>query len=142
MLATCLPVDASFPARRGWGGRPLLAAVAVVLASTSCGGALSEGEAQFDAGQYPVAKEIFESVEAESARWSLSRRAQYALYRGLTLDALGDEEQATVWLRRAAAIEATHGGALSPVDVRRLDLVAAALSDRTGEAILPRGGAP
>jgi hypothetical protein len=114
-----------------------MAATGLALTTTACGGVLAQGEAQFDAGQYPAAKQIFASVEAEASRWPVSRRAEYALYRGLTLDALGDESQATVWLRWAAAIEASHPGALSSLDLRRLDLVASVLSDRTAEPILP-----
>lgn len=115
-------------------------ALAFALVPTACGGVLARAEAQFDAGQYPTAKQIFASVEAEAARWPLARRAEYALYRGLTFDALGDEAQAAVWLRRAAAIELSHPGALSPIDVRRLDLVASVLSDRPVDPILPQGG--
>jgi hypothetical protein len=120
----------------------LVAAMALALGSSACGGVLAEGVAQFDAGQYPAAKQIFASSEAEASRWALPRRAEYALYRGLTLDALGDETPAAVWLRRAAAIETAHPGALSPVDLRRLELVASVLSDGTIEPILVRGAMP
>jgi len=87
-----------------------------------CGGALAEGESQFAKGRYPEAKQTFASIEGDSRRWSDDRRAEYALYRGLTLGALGDRAMAGVWLREAKAIEDTHPGSLSPEDARRLHI--------------------
>jgi hypothetical protein len=88
----------------------------------ACGGALAEGQSQFDKGRYPEAKQTLAAVEAESRTWSDDRRARYALYRGLTLGALGDRAQAGVWLREAKAIEAEHPGSLSTEDAQRLRL--------------------
>jgi hypothetical protein len=87
---------------------------------TSCAGALSQGESQFDSGNYPVAKQTFASLEADSRTWDDRQRAEYALYRGLTLGALGDREHAGPWLRQARAIEEAHPGSLSPENVQRL----------------------
>lgn len=101
--------------------------LAVTLGCAGCGGGLNDAVSQFEAGQYPAAKQDLVSLEGKEARWSMSGRAQYALYRGLTLGALGDEAQAAVWLEKAAAVEAAHPGALSGVDARRLNLVKAAL---------------
>jgi TolA-binding protein len=100
-------------------------AIALVLVAgllTGCAGPLADGESQFDRGRYPEAKQTFASLESESRRWSDDRRAAYALYRGLTLGALGDRAMAGVWLREAKAIEDTHPGSLSPEDARRLHL--------------------
>jgi hypothetical protein len=98
--------------------RTLLSAFAVLL--TACGGALSRGESQFAGGSYPEAKETFASLEAESRTWDDRQRAEYALYRGLTLTALGDREHAGPWLRQARAIEEAHPGSLSTENVQRL----------------------
>jgi hypothetical protein len=94
----------------------LLAAVLL----TSCAGALSQGESQFDSGNYPAAKQTFASLETDSRTWDDRQRAEYALYRGLTLGALGDREYAGPWLRQARAIEEAHPGSLSPEYVPRL----------------------
>jgi hypothetical protein len=95
-----------------------LALVAAVL--VGCGGALAEGESQFGKGRYPEAKQTFAGLEVESRTWGDARRAEYALYRGLTLAALGDRAQAGLWLREAKAIEDAHPGALSHEDGQRL----------------------
>jgi hypothetical protein len=97
------------------------ASLAVLLGSfTACGGALSEGESQFEKGRYPEAKQTFASIEAQSREWDDAKRAEYALFRGLTYGALGDHAQAGLWLREAKAIEDAHHGSLSHVDVQRL----------------------
>jgi hypothetical protein len=90
------------------------------LALSACGGAFAEGKAEFKKGHYPHAKELFASVEGDSRRYDDARRAEYALYRGLTLAALGDRGQASVWLREAKAIDDTHPGSLSKEDALRL----------------------
>jgi len=87
-----------------------------------CAGALSEGESQFDEGQYPAAKETFAGLEGQRAAWGPPMQARYALLRGLTHEALGDRMRASEWLREAKAIEDVHPGSLSPLDVRRLRL--------------------
>jgi len=101
----------------------------LALGLGACRGGLGEAVSQFEAGQYPAAKQRLELLEAEAAGWSPPQRAEYALYRGLTLGALGDPIHAAGWVRRAAAIESSHPGALSPGDARRLNLVAPALLD-------------
>ena len=86
----------------------------------ACGGGLSEGRSEFQAGHYPHAKQIFASIERESRGYSEPDRAEYALFRGLTLDALGDKAQGSVWLREAKAIEDTRPGTLAPGEALRL----------------------
>jgi hypothetical protein len=85
-----------------------------------CAGPLSRAESQFAEGRYPEAKQTLETVESDSRSWNDSRRAEYALYRGLTHAALGDREQAATWRHEARAIEDAHPGSLSPEDARRL----------------------
>jgi hypothetical protein len=101
-------------------------ALAVVLVYAAwlagCGGALAEGQSEFDKGRYPEAKQTFAAAEGESRTWNDEKRARYALYRGLTLNALGDRARAGVWLREARAIEDAHPGSLSAEDAQRLRL--------------------
>jgi hypothetical protein len=99
-----------------------LAVVALLSSLTACGGALAAGRSQFDRGSYAEAKQTFASAEADSRSWSDARRAEYALYRGLTLGALGDRGQAGVWLREARGIEDAHPGSLDPEEAQRLHL--------------------
>jgi hypothetical protein len=85
-----------------------------------CAGPMARVEKQFAEGRYPDAKQTLESLEAESQTWTDAKRAEYALYRGLTHTALGDRERAGLWLRQARAIEDAHPGSLSPEDRQRL----------------------
>jgi hypothetical protein len=99
----------------------LTALVALVaLSLPACGGAFAEGKSEFQSGHYPHAKQIFASLEAESRGYDEPKRAEYALYRGLTLSALGDRAQAGTWLREAQALEGTRPGTLSHEDALRL----------------------
>ncbi len=91
-----------------------------LLAPAGCAGALPRAEAQFVDGDYPDAKLALVALEAESRTWNDGKRAEYALYRGLTHAALGDREQAGVWLLAAKAIEDAHAGSLSHEDAQRL----------------------
>jgi len=104
-------------------------AAALAFAPSACGGGLAQAVAQFDAGQYPAAEHALASLEPETRGWSVERRAKYALYRALTLQALGDSLRAASWLRSAEDIERGRPGSLSTVDVRRLNVVAPLLSD-------------
>jgi hypothetical protein len=104
-----------------------LAAVgALCCALCGCGGPLAQGRWLFDAGRYPQAKQVFASLEAESASWDGPRFARYALYRGLTLGALGDRDRAARWLARAKAVRDGQPRSLSRDDALRLDLALAA----------------
>jgi hypothetical protein len=98
----------------------VFALTVIVCALAACGGALAEGESQFEKGRYPEAKQTFLSLETESRGWGDVRRAEYALFRGLTHAALGDRAQAGLWLREAKAIEDAHPGALSQENRQRL----------------------
>ena len=98
-------------------------ALFLLLASlVACGGALGEGRSQFDKGNYAEAKQTFAAAEAESRSWGDTKRAEYALYRGLSLGALGDQAHAGVWLREAKAIEDAHPGSLDREEAQRLHL--------------------
>ena len=107
------------------GGRGLLLLGAwpvVCAASGGCTGPLSRAEAQFVDGAYPDAERALVALQAESRGWPDGKRAEYALYRGLTHAALGDREQAGAWLREAKAIEEADARSLSPDDANRLKI--------------------
>ena len=98
----------------------------LVVACSDCGSALAEGESQFKKGSYPEAKQTFASIEEDAKRYDDTKRAEYALYRGLTFGALGDRARADLWLREAHALEAAHPGSLPADDVQRLKTALAA----------------
>jgi hypothetical protein len=91
-------------------------------ALSACGGPLAEAKADFKRGHYPQAKEELLRAESESRAWDDKRRAEYALYRGLTHGALGDRAAAALWLREAKAVEDAHPGTLTADDLTRLNL--------------------
>jgi hypothetical protein len=93
----------------------------------SCGGGLSSAKSDFKGGRVAEAKERLVALEPESKAWTGSRRAEYALYRGLVHHSLGDREAATMWLREARAIEDAHPRTLSEDDRARLELALDAL---------------
>lgn len=95
---------------------------AALFGLLACGGALGRAETAFSEGRYPDAKQTLLALEADSATWPDAKRAEYALYRGLTHSALGDRDQAAVWLREARAIESTHPKSLSFDNLQRLKL--------------------
>ena len=97
-------------------------AVLALLVLVGCAGPLARAETEFAQGRYPEAKRDLEALAAESPSWNDAKRAEYALYRGLTYAALGDRDRASVWLREARAIEGAHPGSLSRADARRLTL--------------------
>ena len=100
------------------------AAVSATLAMRK----LALAEAQFEGAQYAEAKDTFASIDLQGRGWERAEndeapvdvRARYALYRGLTLIALGDRGQGSAWLREAWALECMRRGALSDHEVQRL----------------------
>jgi hypothetical protein len=112
-------------------------ALALAVSALGCGGALAHGERQFDQGRYSDAERTFAAIELASCRWDRRQRAEYALYRGLTYDALGDVPRALAWLREAQAGEAASPGTLRPDDVRRLGVAIDGLGPGDGSAAGP-----
>lgn len=96
--------------------------VLALAALVACGGALADGKSAFRKGRYAEAHDIFGKLEPEVPTMGDGRRAEYALYRGLTHGALGDRSQAMVWLKEAKTIEDAHPGTLSADDLARLRL--------------------
>jgi hypothetical protein len=91
-----------------------------VLNACAAGGPLADCKVEFAKGHYPLAKATLLSIEKRSQAWGRPERAEYALYRGLTSEALGDRSQAIEWLREARAIEDAAPGSLAPLDAQRL----------------------
>jgi hypothetical protein len=92
----------------------------IALGLVACGGPLVDAETQFAKGHYPTAHQELVALEGESRSWSGADRAEYALYRGLTLIALGDRGRASEWLLEAKAAEDERPGSLRHDDARRL----------------------
>lgn len=106
------------------------ATVAIVAMSTlvACGSGLSDAKSAFHKGRIAEAKAQLVRMEEESHMWSPRRRAEYALYRGLSHHSLGDRNAAGVWLAEAKAIEDTHPKSLVDEDRVRLQLALESLA--------------
>lgn len=89
-----------------------------VVALAGCSATLGGAEGDFKGGRLPEAKQKLLVLEPQSQGWDAPKRAEYALYRGLVLHALGDRPQAIVWLRQAKE----HAGVLRDDDRTRLQL--------------------
>jgi hypothetical protein len=108
---------------------PALFAIALALMAPACASPLAEGERSFADGHYAEAKTQLVPLEDASASWNSDRRAEYALYRGLTANALGDRDSALKWLNAAKIIEDAHPGSLDHLNRVRLKVgLAAALT--------------
>jgi hypothetical protein len=99
-----------------------LGAALTFVLLVACAGGLSSAKGDYRRGRYAEAKEKLLSLEAERDQWDGAKRAEYALYRGLVHQALGDRGAAGVWLREAKAIEDVHPHTLQGEDKVRLDL--------------------
>lgn len=85
-----------------------------------CEGYVKRGSALYAERRYIEAAEVFERTEERLSESSPRQRAEYGLYRGLTLLVLGDYAQARQWLGYAAEVERQYPGTLR--DDRRAEL--------------------
>jgi hypothetical protein len=109
----------------GQGDVTRIALLALVLASAACATPLGDAEALFRKGQYPATHQALLALDNERSSWTEPDQAEYALYFGLTLLALGDDGRARAWLTDAKAIDDAHPGSLRDRDRRRLDVALA-----------------
>ena len=73
--------------------------VALLLAQGACAtSTVQRGAELYVEQRYIDADQVFEQSEPQLTSYALDERAQYGLYRGATLLALGDHERARRWL--------------------------------------------
>ncbi|MCL2448502.1 MAG: hypothetical protein FWD17_06105 [Polyangiaceae bacterium] len=126
-------------ARQEWVQSVVTGAAALFVCS-ACAGPLAAGEAAFRDGDYPKAQHDFAAIEPAARRWPPAGRAEFALYRGLTIASLGDVARAEPWLEEARGLEDAIPGSLSPDDARRLETAWQAWC--SGCTPTPPGGGP
>lgn len=97
-------------------------ALSIATCVCACGSGLQDAKGDFRKGRYAEAKAELLSLEAEERTWDEQRRCEYALYRGLVHNALGDRGPASIWLKEARALADAHPGVLGADDVTRLQL--------------------
>jgi hypothetical protein len=103
-------------------------ALTLSFALVACGGGLGNAKADFHKGRLAEAKSELVLLETDSRTWSVQRRAEYALYRGLVHLSLGDRSAAGVWLTEAKALDDAQPRALSDDDRIRLKLALESLA--------------
>lgn len=82
---------------------------------------MKHGGALYTEGRYVEAAEVFERTEYRLASEGPREQAEYGLYRGLTLMALGDLDHAERWLAYSYDTERRSPGALVPERKALLD---------------------
>ncbi len=106
----------------GYSGRVrrFLALVALTAAvTTACETHVRRGSTLYGDGRYVEAAEVFEQTEHRLTQYSPRERAEYGLYRGMTLLVLNDLASARRWLTYAYEVERVAPGSLR-VDRRAL----------------------
>jgi hypothetical protein len=95
--------------------------VTLLVQQAACAASSVNRGAEFYAqGRYIDADQLFEYHEPSLPGHAPLERARYALYRGATYLALGDERGAWLWLSYGARLQATDPTLLSPAERRLL----------------------
>jgi tetratricopeptide (TPR) repeat protein len=105
ILRLMSPVDLG----RSWWIAAFMVAAAALCA---CNGYVKRGSALYSDGRYVEAAEVFERTEYRLGESTPRERAEYGLYRGMTLLVLGDVRNAESWLQYAYEVERRSPGAL------------------------------
>lgn len=97
---------------------------------SGCASYVQRGSTLYDEGHYVDAAEVFERTEQRLSGAGNRDCAQYGLYRGLTLLALGDLRSSHRWLSYAYNVERAVPGSLEPRERAMLDQGWGALNQR------------
>ncbi len=98
--------------------RNALSLAIAALALAGCASRLEAAKSAYNAGDYPEAKAKLAMLEKDAPGLPTCRRAEFELYRGLTLLALGDQQSARSSLEKAK----TQPTCFEKEDTARLDL--------------------
>lgn len=79
---------------------------------TACEGYVRRGSTLYADGRYIEAAEVFERTEERLPESTPREKAEYGLYRGMTLLVLGDLDNARRWLGYAYQMERAQPGTL------------------------------
>jgi tetratricopeptide (TPR) repeat protein len=91
----------------------VLSSALSLLLLAACSSYVKRGEVLYADGRYIEAAEVFERTEGRIGEASLRQRAEYGMYRGLTLLVLGDFSNAQRWMNYAYGVERAAPGSLS-----------------------------
>ncbi len=109
-----------------WAASKRLVLGVALVGCVGCTSYVRHGTGLYHDGRYIEAAEVFERTETRLRRAPPQERAEYSLYRGMTLLALGDVHGAQRWLRYTSQVEMRYPNALSP---ERKNLLARGFAD-------------
>lgn len=89
-----------------------LGAVVVACTLFACEGYVRHGSALYGDGRYIEAAEVFERTEHRLGEYTPREKAEYGLYRGMTLLVLGDLGNARRWMAYSYEVERANPGTL------------------------------
>jgi tetratricopeptide (TPR) repeat protein len=112
------------------------------IALAACSGYVKRGSALYSDGRYVEAAEVFERTEYRLSEADSRERAEYGLYRGMTLLVLGDLRNAQGWLAYAYEVDRRDPGALRADRRALLDRGWFELGQRLRTKPPPAGGRP
>jgi len=104
----------------GWRA-PRVGTLLLAVALASCTHYVRRAESAYDGGRYLEVAEDLAAHEQELSQLPPAHRAQYGVYRGLSLLELGEIEDAQRWLRYSAQVEQQAPGSLAPYQRMQLD---------------------
>jgi tetratricopeptide (TPR) repeat protein len=101
---------------------------------------VTRGAELYAGGFYIEAAEVFERTEQRLNQASAAEQAQYGLYRGATLLALGDSHRAQKWLRYSERLLQSNAALLSEQERDMLRRALGVLASHTPSEVAPPGG--
>lgn len=117
----------------------LLGSILLLLFAAGCTNQyVTRGAELYAGGLYIEAAEVFERTERRLDRASPSERAQYGLYRGATLLALGDSRRARRWLRYSERLLQSNPALLSAEERDMLRRALGVLATQSPTELVPR----
>jgi tetratricopeptide (TPR) repeat protein len=93
--------------------RSIAAALAAACLALACAAQTEYPRALYTQRHYIEAEDIFDRMEDDLPQLGVAERAEYGVYRGMTLLALGDFRRAQRWLSYATMLERAHPAALN-----------------------------
>lgn len=103
---------------------------------------MNNAETAYGEGRYLEAAEDLAQHETEVGQLSPARRAQYGMYRGLSLLKLGELDAARRWLEYSMEVERMAPGSLAPHQRVQLDEGLLMLRRLTGQSAVDGASPP
>jgi hypothetical protein len=97
-----------------------LACGAAALGVVACASQTEYPRELYVKRHYIEAEDLFDHLEADLSQLSVPERAEYGVYRGMTLLSLGDFPRAQLWLSYATTLQREHPQVLADAETALL----------------------